>query len=297
MRSIVTLLLVFAATAAADVLHLKDGRSLSGKVSLDAGRYTVVDRDRKFVVAAAEVQSVEPGQSFMDEYEARFSALRPDDAEGIFEFGRWLEENDWASRARRAYEEVLGLDPDHRGARRALGYKLFEGEWISQEEMNRRNGLVEYEGGWYTPHDLAELQKEIEGNEQLRAGLSHRKQVNRKVNEISRRFATFDKKERQKAYDDLYSYAEQLNSPELRKFADDAKAYYDYMAKVLCARMMAQVEVQATLTRLKKPIDVFETSLGQAIGPLGGQNAVKIQLPELSVVRIQTTADIPAGCR
>ncbi|MHC4816655.1 MAG: tetratricopeptide repeat protein, partial [Planctomycetota bacterium] len=144
------LLLLFAASAVADDVILKDGRVLSGKVVDEGKRFTVVDRDRKYAVPKSEVASLVEKQSFMDEYEARLAKLPYDDPEAIFEFGRWLAESEWPSRAARAYEEVLELDPEHRGARRALGYKLYEGEWVGPEELNRRQGLVKFEGRWYT---------------------------------------------------------------------------------------------------------------------------------------------------
>jgi len=288
--------LFLALPALADTVHLKDGRTLDGRVTKEEKGYVVVDRDRKYFLRADEVAKVEPARGFMDEYEERLGRLAPDDAEAIYEFGRWLELNDWATRARRAYEEVVALDPDHRGARRALGFKLFEGQWLSPEELNRRKGLVEYEGGWYTEHDLAQLKQEIERNEQLRNAMEDRRRSRDKVNEITRRFATFDKNERSKAHRDLYTYAEQVNSPELRKFADDVKAYYDNWAKVLCAQMRMKTEIKATLTKLKKPINVFTTPLGAAIAVISAQNPVNIQLPELSIASVQTTVDIPAGC-
>jgi hypothetical protein len=121
--------------------------------------------------------------------------------------------------------------------------------------------------------------------------------VNGKINTMVRKFATFDKKKRRKAHDELYTYAEQLNSPELRKFADDTAAYYDQMVKVLCAKMMARTEINATMTKLKQPIETFTTTLGAAISIIAAQNPVKIQLPELSVASVSTVVDVPAGCR
>jgi len=291
------MLLLCAASAAADDVILDNGRVLSGKVVDEGKRYTVVDRDRKFAVPKATVVKLISKPSFMDHYEARLKQLPFDDAEAIFEFGRWLAKNEWPSRASRAYEEVLELDPDHRGARRALGYKLFEGEWVGPDELNRRQGLVKFDGRWYTKHDLEQLKKEIESNEQLRLAVEHRRRENKKINRIVNRFATFDKENRQKAYDELYGYAESLNSPELRKFADDTKAFFDERVRVLCAQMMARTEIQATRTKLKRPIENFVTNLGAAIAQISAQNPVTIQLPEIEIVEIKSTVDIPAGCK
>jgi hypothetical protein len=286
MRIHTLILLLFAASAVADDVILRDGTVLSGKVVDEGKRYTVVDRDRKFAVSKAEVARLVSKPSFMDEYEARLKKLPFDDAEAIFEFGRWLAENEWATRAARAYEE-----------RRALGYKLYEGEWVGPEELNRRKGLVKFEGRWYTKHDLEQLKKEIENNEKLRQAVEHRRRENLKINRMVSKFATFDKKQRRKAYDNLYRYAETLNSPELRKFADDTKAYFDERVRYLCAQMMARTEIQATRTKLKRPIENFVTNLGAAISFISAQNPVTIQLPEIDMVEIKTTADIPAGCK
>jgi len=289
-------LILFAVSATADDVHLKDGSVLSGKVTEENARYMVVDRDRKYAVKKSQVEKVVAGESFMDIYERKLDKIPVDDAEAIFEFGRWLAANNWNTRANRAYEEVLELDPDHKGARLALGYKLYEGEWVSPRELNIRKGLVEFEGRWYTKHDHAELLAAIKRDKKLRVAYEQRRKVNQKLNKIVRKFRTFDGKQRRKAYDELYRYAEQVNSPELRKFADDTKAYYDRMVKQLCAQMKARTELHLTLTKLRKPVETFETSLGAAIAIIAAQNPVKIQLPEISVVEVHTTADIPAGC-
>ncbi|HEX5138460.1 MAG TPA: hypothetical protein VFY93_15920 [Planctomycetota bacterium] len=290
-------LLIVAASATADELHLKDGRVLSGRVLEDGDRYAVVDRDGKYVVRKSEVTELVKKKSFMDDFDDRLASLPADDAEAIFEFGRWLEENDWASRAKLAYAEVLDLDPDHRGARRALGYSLYEGAWVSPDELNRRKGLVEFEGRWYTKHDLEELKRQIEGDEKLRKSYDERRRINDNINKIMRRFATLDKKQRQGAYDDLVRYAEDLNSPEVRKLADDSKAWYDEQARVICASYLARTEIHAVHTKLKQPIESFTTNLGAAIALGAAQNPVTIQLPELKIAEVHTTVDIPVGCR
>jgi len=296
-----TALLVLIASAQADEVKLKDGRILSGKVVRQGKKVYVSDRDLKYVLKDSEIaeNGITPSRSFMDEFEEKLAKLSDDDPEAIYEFGLWLEENEWATRATRCYERVIEIDADHRGARRKLGYKLFEGEWVSPDELKRKKGLVQWDvdGKWYTKHDLAQLKAEIEKNEEFRQQIDRQQKVNRKVQEILGEFATFDKKKRGKAYEKLYSYAEELNSPEMRKFADDTKAYYDQYVRHLCAQIKSRTEVNATLTRLKRPIETFETNLGAAIsGVLPAQTPVRIQLPEISIASVRTTVDIPAGC-
>ncbi|MEE8106769.1 MAG: hypothetical protein V3T86_14650 [Planctomycetota bacterium] len=292
-----SIIFLLAASAAADDLILKDGTTLSGQVVEEGNHLNVVDRDRKYVVKKSQVKSRVEARHFMDEYDARMAKLPDDDADAIFEFGKWLEENEWSTRAHRAYEEVLELDTDHRAARRALGYRLYEGEWVSPDELNRQKGLVQFEGRWYTKHDIAQIQKRLTDNEDFRRTYERRKRANDKLNSLVSRFKSLWKNKRQDAYQELYAYAEGLNSPELRKFADDTKAYYDNMAAVICANYRARTEIHATRTKLRKPIETFTTTLGAAIGAFSAQSPVRIQLPELAIAEIHTTVEIPAACK
>jgi len=91
------------------------------------------------------------------------------------------------------YQTVLKTDPDHEGARKALGYERYKGKWMTskeireakemaiqkererhrQKELSRRKaereryeaeqrakGLVEFEGKWMTPDKKMAIQKE-----------------------------------------------------------------------------------------------------------------------------------------
>ncbi len=296
---------LLAGAARADVLHLAGGKTYEGQVELKGTRYFVIDRDMKWAFKKDRVTRVVKSESFMDRYDARMDKLPGDDPDAMYEFGRWLEKNGWSSRAKRAFQEAVHIDEDHRAARRALGYRLYEGEWRSPDEINRAKGLVKFEGRWYTPHDLANLKHEIETNAELKSQRATTKRLNAQVNGIIRRFATFDKGARKRAYEDLSRYADDLErtknlgpmAPQVRKLADDVKAYYDHMHHVLCSKMLARTEIRATLTQLKQPLDTFSTQLGQAIAFIAGQSPVTIQLPELQIAEIKTTVDIPAGCR
>ena len=66
------------------------------------------------------------------------------------------------------------------------------------------------------------------------------------------------------------------------------KAYFDAYWKAVGEYQDGIVEVRATWSRLKRPIKTFSTSLGT--GP-----PVTLQLPELSIARVQTTVQIPMG--
>ena len=293
------LALLVALPAAADEVQLNDGRILTGRVIRQGGRTFLVDRDSRTELRNSEIKKIVPKKSLLDEYEERLAKLRFDDVEATYEFGLWLEENDWSTRAMRAFERVLEIDEDHKGARRKLGYKLYEGEWVSPDELKRKQGLVQWDmdGKWYTRHDLAQIKDSIEKNAKFRQRVQEQKKINKRVQGMLAGFATFDPKKRQKAYEKLYAYAEDLKSPQMRQFADNTKAYYDQLVRHRCAQMKSRTEVHATLTKLKKPIETFETTLGAAVGGIfAAQTPVRIQLPEIAIAEVHTTVDIPAGC-
>lgn len=306
MNTRLSVVLLLSAVAFADDLYLKDGRVLSGMAVKEGDRYTVVDRDRKHAVGAAEVERVVKKPCFMDSYADRLAAVSKTDGDELYRFGLWLQENEWASRARIVFEQVIGIDPEHRGAREALGYRLYEGEWSSPDEISRRDGLLEFDGSWYSPHDLRVLKKEIESNEEVRQALSRQRAIARRLDGMVQKFATFSKKKRGAAYDELVRFAEEVNSPLLRKFADDTRAYYDGLASALCKKMKTRADVNLTETELIRPIAAIETSLGGIIRIqpprprvlilVPEQVPVNIQLPQIDIYQTQSSVEIPSDC-
>ena len=58
--------------------------------------------------------------------------------------------------ARLAYERVLALDPEHRAARRALGYAEVDRTWLRGDALRRARGFVRHAGRWVTAEEVAE---------------------------------------------------------------------------------------------------------------------------------------------
>ena len=93
-----------------------------------------------------------------------------------------------------------------------------------------------------------------------------------------------------KAHEDLVTLAREHENEALEKFAGEVKAYFDqYWQIVKKQNEMALTEVRATISRLKRPIPTFTTSLG------AGSTPVTLQLPELTVWSVKTTVPVPAG--
>lgn len=92
------------------------------------------------------------------------------DPEQIFEVGKWAKEKSLTAEAKRLFEKVLKLDPEHTGAHRALGFELFDGKWIpaNEAEAARKRkiaeefsakGFVQIDGVWIAPEQVEDAKK------------------------------------------------------------------------------------------------------------------------------------------
>ena len=275
-------LLAVAGSAGADVVHLKNGHQIEGDVTESAGKLVVKMKRGTVTLDKSEVARVEVKPSTLDEYRERLAKLAPDDVEGRFELAVWLDEKDHGLDAKKAYEAVLEIDPHHRGAHHSLGHVRYDGKWMTEDEMMTAQGYVRYEGRWVTTEE-AELYARDAATKAAVAKLQEQ------VTTLVRAMASPSASRRDRAYRKLVTVAHEWKSPELVEKAGQVKAWYDEAYRILAERQMVLTEVRATMATLKRPIPTFTTSLGAFSSP------VSIQLPELSVVSIGTTVNIPAG--
>lgn len=159
MRPLLTSLLVAAAACAAqaDVVHLRDGRTLEGSVIRGKDHLIVRRKLGSVHVQLSDVVRVEETTDRWDELERLRSELADGDAEERYRFGAWCRDHDFKEEAQRAFLSVLRLDLDHPGARAALGYVLHDGVWLTLADKKRLEGLVEFEGAWVTPQEQQRL--------------------------------------------------------------------------------------------------------------------------------------------
>ncbi|MFA4985949.1 MAG: hypothetical protein WC712_05135 [Candidatus Brocadiia bacterium] len=100
------------------------------------------------------------------EFDHRASALTDKDARGWFELGLWAETQPLIKgRASEAYARALLADPSYAPAHLKLGHVLYEGVWMSYDDMMRMKGYVQYKGEWMTVETKMQLllkEKELE---------------------------------------------------------------------------------------------------------------------------------------
>lgn len=149
-----------AARAEDDVVVMDDGRTLKGtiihedefeiKLKTGSGIVTTLSRD--------EVMEVKYGSNFDRDYARKFKNAST--ADEFFELGKWAGSFKRNAEAEKCFQEAIKKDPNHKGAREALGYIRHNDEWYTQEEFKRKVlGLVKFEDRWITPEDKAKYDK------------------------------------------------------------------------------------------------------------------------------------------
>lgn len=160
-----------------ETLHLRDGGRLTGKLEKRPAEeddeqkvnYILRLRDGGLVaVRASEVARCEDDSAVDLEYDQLLAAAE-DTAEGHEKLARWCQEHELSQLKEFHYREVLRWDPNHAEARRVLGYRMVQGEWLKPEEAMQRQGLVRYRGQWRLPQEVAALEQQQQADKQQKA--------------------------------------------------------------------------------------------------------------------------------
>ncbi len=164
---------LFPAPASADVLHMKDGRQLEGKiVENDSKKPEVKFRVQGIVQTfkRSEIARVEVKATKEDEYAEKAKGLSARDADGHFKLGLWCQTEGLVSQAKKEFQAAIKVDPDHEGARTALGFERVDGQWLDEkgkraylaakeEEEAKAAGKVKWKDAWVDAEDLEYLKK------------------------------------------------------------------------------------------------------------------------------------------
>lgn len=149
----VATLFAAAPLAQADTLYLADGKSMSGEVKLAKdGSYTLRKNSGTVITYDADqVVCVEFAPTVREEYMTRAKAATGADAH--FDLALWCDRNDLRNEAKAELRKTLAADANHELARKAMGYQLYKGQWMTHDETMIAKGFVEYNGNWVTAQE------------------------------------------------------------------------------------------------------------------------------------------------
>ncbi len=294
--------------ARADTLELADGRLVEGAVIEGEGGLWVLSRFGPRFVKSEEVRERHVGRPVDEQIREHLAALDPEDTVNRGRLAAWLKGLGREEEALMLAEQVIERDPEDAVARGVLGHVRHRGEWVSPDEARRREGYEKHGDRWYTPEEWRNLaaaeQARVKEAEERAAQEALAKDVNRYLALLT----SPDPALRARARARLDALAGRLpdGGERLREVIARLEGYVaevDRLREQAAAAAAAGTddrvssggfvmgEIRATLSRLKRPIQVFETSL--ASGPVGANAPVRIQLPELEVIKVRTTGIIP----
>jgi hypothetical protein len=146
-------LLIAAAPAAADIVHLKSGETIEGATSPGPKKGTLEVRKGNgavVVLSDGDIVRIEKRKNPVEEFEERLQALPPAELEPLLDLLVWTRGKDLHAKVKVVARKVLEIDPHHELARKELGYVVHDNRWILESELRKRKGLIRFEGEWMT---------------------------------------------------------------------------------------------------------------------------------------------------
>jgi hypothetical protein len=155
-------------SARADVVYLEGGAKITGEVIEETPQHVIVKKPSglTLTIRREEIAKIERDRNPAQEFEARMKALSSGDANGFYELGKWAASKALKDQAQKAWNRAIQIDPEHAGAREALGHRKYNGKWYDAEGYKKAvEGLVEWHGQWVTPGDRDLLEQGFVKNE------------------------------------------------------------------------------------------------------------------------------------
>jgi len=151
--AIALLAFLLCGLSSAEVIKLRDGSELRGKILSRSKTEVRVELDGvEISISGEEIVSIDNEKFEADVnamYEEQLSKIAPDDADGFFRLAEWCASHGLTDKRKELLKRVLEIDPNHEGANKAVGNVFRDGRWQTPEEL-KKQGLVFYNGKWMT---------------------------------------------------------------------------------------------------------------------------------------------------
>jgi len=208
---IIALLLILPSSQCpGDVIHLKTGGRVDGKIlektdqavkiRTQAGEVSV-DRNR--------IEHIEYKALPIEDYHKELKQLTDDDIQGHYALGMWCKDNRLRKEAEERFRYVLKLNPEHKDARRQLGYRRYRGRWMTSDEVMIAQGKVRYGSEWVTPKEAEHL-----------AALEKQQAISKRLSRLAQAIEQGSRKSRERAMDALAATRDPDAVKPLGRFAE-----------------------------------------------------------------------------
>jgi hypothetical protein len=154
--SILALFFALPLAASADVIHLKDGRTVSGESERTPGGIRVKQGLGTVLIPHDQVARVEKRETPRQVYERRKKGLVPGDVEGALALAEFCVTEGLLGQGRSLALEVLALGKKAGQARlhgvlTSLDFHLVKGQWQAPEVYYPAQGFERIDGRWLPP--------------------------------------------------------------------------------------------------------------------------------------------------
>lgn len=147
---VLAMVLGCARPGSADVLVFKDGRRMEGVATPRGDRVELRVAEGHMVFHRDLIARIITGVTPLQQYEKQRAALTPGDIEGRFRLARFCESKRLRQQARQELTTILAQKPDHEGARQLMGFRRYNGRWMTADEEMAARGMVRVGSRWMT---------------------------------------------------------------------------------------------------------------------------------------------------
>ena len=160
-------LVVGASVARADVIVLRGGGQVTGKVvpdpqNKDRVQVWLLQGRKPLSLQKSQIVEVTPKASPLDDYFVKLKKVAAT-AQAQYDLGIWCEQNKLTDLAKLHYEAALVSDKSFEPAHRKLGHVFHDGYWLTRDDLSAVQGLVKYKGRWISTEEKAKRQAEEAG--------------------------------------------------------------------------------------------------------------------------------------
>jgi hypothetical protein len=155
-----------AMPAMADVIELSGGGQLEGKIlpNDESNRLTStieLASGGRVTVSRSQITKIDPVSDVEAEYN-KVARSSPDTVESHWKLAEFCRQQKLVDHRRQHLERILELDPNHKEARAALGFRQKNGQWMNRDDEMASRGMVLYQGQWMAPQQVELLKQQKE---------------------------------------------------------------------------------------------------------------------------------------